>query len=449
MEMTVHCPSCNQELAVPIGASGRKARCPMCSGRFWIPEGKDLMDETVIGWINPGDADVTVEDETEEEMEAPVEAVPPTKTGPEATPAREAMPMAPQRPRRLTDGERAFKEAARHGSYVAEGELARLAAEAEARSKADAEKNAPTSEETTEAPQAAMGQLDVLRIGTNGVEIRFNSHLLEDLIFRGSMPIRCVVCARGGLYEQTDDLIARPIIWQIKGRDSVDRGELTQRYELRLRGQRTGRQVIAAMRPMDELPPPMTNPMPYYVCTKCGPRVTLRGETYSLPTGLMCEMTIPRGAYAMEWVGLINSVRDSGYIYLEEQLQIMEQEAWRAVPQHIRDRLSVWFTLQADERFLAYLIDADFGRSDAGLAGLIITDKRLVYCRFHQHGQVHLDAPGIVQVTDRGGFMELDCRHGDHYRAMVRLRPAEMEQMQHLLEQLGSPVKLQVARSLQ
>ena len=63
------------------------------------------------------------------------------------------------------------------------------------------------------------------------------------------------------------------------------------------------------------------------------------------------------------------------------------------MPERLRQRLSSWFDWGSDENFLIYLPDSDFPRKDDGLAGLALTDKRLVFRKYQKQGVIQIAQP--------------------------------------------------------
>ena len=51
MDLTIRCPECQVELAVPSDAGGRAARCPKCKAKFRVPHFESMLDETVFAWM--------------------------------------------------------------------------------------------------------------------------------------------------------------------------------------------------------------------------------------------------------------------------------------------------------------------------------------------------------------------------------------------------------------
>ncbi len=99
-------------------------------------------------------------------------------------------------------------------------------------------------------------------------------------------------------------------------------------------------------------------------------------------------------------------------------------QAWDKLPSALRKRLAQWCQVRVDELFDLYLPDADLSREDTGNAGIILTDQRLIYCRYHHRGQVERNDPTYtILCKPAGPEVHLVLAHG-----------GERDQMVHLLE---------------
>src|SRR6185369_4240470 len=59
------------------------------------------------------------------------------------------------------------------------------------------------------------------------------------------------------------------------------------------------------------------------------------------------------------------------------------------------------------EKFLLYLNDGDFSSHDQGLAGVVLTDQRLIFHKHHHSGQAVLDQAARLLVRNHGQFSTL------------------------------------------
>ena len=70
-------------------------------------------------------------------------------------------------------------------------------------------------------------------------------------------------------------------------------------------------------------------------------------------------------------------------------------DPWNSLPLAIRIRLGQWYKAQPGEQFQLYVWDMEFSRAEAGLAGLIATDRRIL----HRRGPAMTDMPYEKPIT--------------------------------------------------
>jgi DNA-directed RNA polymerase subunit RPC12/RpoP len=457
MTMQIHCPGCDVRLEVPADSGGRAARCPACGTKFRVPDPKTMLDETVTCWLNLDHLheDEESHDQAIEEMgqriAAEREDEKSDRNGVTAPPPAEEPRSAPPPPPPDDPAEQVETVERTVRRVVSKGG-AKPSSEGEPKSPVRDRKggsfvvaDAPTKSKPikSDAAEAAANAnrpfLSVNETGAYGVKFAFESRWLDSLAFRASMPIR------GMVSDETDQakLIARPLGWVDKATGHFTNiGELEARYELHVRSGQTAREVTKAMSTLDELPPPFNQPMPYYVSRADAGKVSVHCETVATPKGVRCEVTIPSLRYALEWLGRVNGVCGEDYAELEAQTLKFEAEAWRAIPQSVRHRLAAWFDFEGDEKFLGYFNDSDFSKSDAGLAGMVMTTRRLVFCRYHFHGSIGLGKAGTLQAVEDGLFATMFYKSDGSRKKLIRLRREDVDQLADLIAELDCTMEM-------
>ncbi|NJL31492.1 MAG: hypothetical protein HC898_07610 [Phycisphaerales bacterium] len=258
------------------------------------------------------------------------------------------------------------------------------------------------------------------------------------------MPIRG---AFGGNNNRAD-LRARPMVWADRS-GAVIRSvaDVETRYEQPLLPDWIHRDIINAMGIIEGLPRPFCNPMPYFV-DKSHLNLSLSCCTFKRPDGgLTCEVLIASGDVALEWLRNVNGTCGPEYEALERELQIIHSDRWALLPEQVRQRVAVWCRFQTRERFMLYLNDAEMASRDAGLAGLVITDRRMVYHKFHHNGQVDLSSPGTLLLKKMDDFIQLYYEGWNmpgHRVKLVKLKP---EDANNLAANLTEYPTLQIQQS--
>ena len=286
--------------------------------------------------------------------------------------------------------------------------------------------------------------LAVLEINQSGVKFAFDSIWLEQMAFRCSMPVRGVF----GGNKLREDLRARPMVWADRS-GAVIRSvaEVEARYEQPFLPNWNHRDVINAMGIIEGLPRPFCNPMPYFV-DKYHLNLSLSCSTFKRPDGgLTCEVIIVNGEVALEWLRNVNGICGPEYEALERELQILHSDRWAMLPEQVRQRVSVWCRFQTRERFQLYLNDAEMAQRDAGLAGIVITDRRLIYHKFHHNGQVDLASPGTLLMKKMEDCIQLYYEGWNMPGHRVKLIKLKHDDGPTLLTALAAHPTLQVQQS--
>jgi len=499
--MFVHCPHCDAQLDVPAAAAGRPGRCPICKGAFIIPDFHSMLDETVSAWLghehdeddvdrpadaSPADADADAAETPptaelasrrpaekvdapqrpgEDRSSAPTEPTPTASSSPPPKPASPPPASKPPVARDATPEEPAIKITSKGKAvYTVRSAIKRQRPPAvgeaitpqhpappsspESRRDDDRPTARPARRAAANPPNTAYDReavvLHVLDVTAAGVLIGFGSHLLMRPRFRASLPMCCILTGS----EDKHNLIARPLAWVDKaGGKFSNPGEIEAAYEYHVKAHQTPREVADQMRTIDELPAPFNLAMPYYVSTEMSSHVSVHCHTISTPDGVHCEVLIPAAPYALKWLGRVNGVCGEDYERLEQQVLKFEDASWREIPEQVRKRIAGWFDFEPGEHFVGYISDSDFTKKDAGLAGLIITDQRVVYCKYHNHGAFRINDENtwVIAVAD-GPFFDIIYQHDRTRKKIVRLRRDDCEQLGQLLSDVGSTLHIEAAR---
>lgn len=453
---TIHCPQCRVRLEIPDAAGGKAARCPACKIKFRVPDPGEMLDESVVCWLDldrlhaDEDRDETLDatrvhaalsaeqtsagravDQSAGDSASAEQAGQSGTYGladPSSDPAPAPAPDQPVEDKLSLDEAMAEPQpsAGGHGSFVAVDID-------EVMPRPSAEPSTPPAPANREPADPSRAHLQVVDVGAFGVRLRFHVGMFDLPGFRASMPMKCIAAG------PSDHLVARPLPWIDKATGHfTNPGELEARYELNVRPHQSPREVLSLMATLDELPTPFNQPIPYYVSRQKAKDVSLHCETFGTREGVQCEVTIPSGAYALEWLGRVNGVCGEDYAQLEAEVLKFDAKAWRTIPPQVRHRLNVWFDFQAGEQFLGYFNDSDFAKNEAGLAGVVMTDRRVVYCKYHHHGQFNLDEDVLIAAIVDGQFVDLKAKHAGGTRRLVRLRRGDAITLANMLRKLDA-----------
>jgi len=470
MEMTIDCVQCGTPLLVPEEAAGRRARCICCGARFRIPSPGQMLDDTIGHYLVATMEQKYEQEEQEAEAEeagadggrdadgdlsatgtfAGVPAVDPSHDS--TAHVRTTDVMGPASAAEPADadaaGDAGDADAARPGTDVWGEEPSAPAADA-----FDREAYAPVEPGPDIAPAAASAEADaafspslsptdarpylVVRGCTvDGVRLAFDARWLNHEVFRTSMPLRCAVSGS----DKVDELYVRPMIFTRRHRGDGTVHDLESRYQARVSQDRSPRTMVRTIGPLDGFAPPFNQPILYYVHERSRSSSVL-ADVVSVDGRAACEIVIPNGRTAMQWLERVNGRCGPEYALLRTEVQKLGTDAWQRMPDQLRQRISVWCNFQARERFVLYLNDADFTSRDAGLAGIVVTNERLIYHKYRRSRSVSLNQDGVLHISTQGKIARLTL---ESYGRMARCGKVHRNDVAQLVGALADAPRLRV-----
>lgn len=469
MLMTIDCPSCGDPLKVPEDAAGKRARCNHCQGRFVVPSAEELLESTVSHFaleemdIRRGEHDldeasgsgIAAMAEARSRAAARPPAGPPAR--PPASNAGGPDPLerssggtvmgisaVGRNPGAGKPGETAMGvpltldsmggsmaggvPSFDSGSFPAAGSssvgMASVAGERAgqpAGQPAVQTADQPAGQAVSESsdfpqelqPQEARPHLVVRRVSVDGVLLAFDAKWLHHDRFRWSVPVRSAFNGE----PDREKLTARPMVFLDAVVDPAPRARpIELRYEEEVvRKEDTPWGIAGRMGLLQNLRSPFDRPIVYYAhgdaslpAMSC--RVRALGDERHVQ---VCEVLVPNGRVAIEWLAAVNGNCGEEYPLLCEEIERSGQTAWDELPQKVRDRLEPWCGFQRGERFLAYFNDPDFSSSEKGLAGVVVTDKRLIYHKYRRLRSVSLHSPATLHLRKDGIVTRLTVTAGE------------------------------------
>ncbi len=425
----VPCPACQTPLNVPPSAGGRRARCPACGDRFIIPTRTDLLEDTVSGWIEQDVDDVvqTRERESDENhksqiMPAMTESPEPQLIPAEDTPSGETIMGVPFDKQAVASDPPAPKP------------------------KPKPAKKPDEDEEDSEYPRnlrtdPKSPHLVVLKCGSAGVRFAFDAKWLAHEGFRTSMPTRCVYSGNA----ERSKLIARTFVFADRTRGLKTKpADIAAPHDVRSLGDAGPRQIMQMMGTIEGMPNPFLYPMPYYISTRYANKLVHCMTRDRSSGGITAEVVIPDAVCALEWLSRVNGVCGKEFELLERDTSLLHGDRFQELSDVCRGRIQSWCKLRPHEVFQAYFNDADFGRLDEGLAGLIVTDLRVVYCKYHHRGQVRLDnEDAAIVAKHEGRCYSLSLQIGNDRARMCKLHRDKIAEFETALGK-DAALKLEV-----
>jgi len=344
------CPFCQATLRVPREHANKKGRCRVCKAIFSIAAvleqqggGPDVNEDSVVGWLG----------------EDPVARL---RTGLRRQARAEQQAQSALKP---------------HPASPADAPAADQAPQ-------------PPTAKAEEAPRPAvrLGHVDDM-----GAFFLFPPELLYDEHFRLGLPRRCMICGHD------EDLLVHLVIWSSKlperGHFGVHTSYAKSVFDLKQMGAVGGPELLKMLPVVENLPEPYSLPMPYFVCRGCSAVGAIVTDVRYTGDGnvQVCELGICSLQRALEFAEAVCADDGDARRRIQEAIQQSKDNAWKALPVAVRSRIKHWYEPAEDERFLAYIADEDFSKSEAGMAGLVVTDRRLVYRKFAARAEIPLSQP--------------------------------------------------------
>jgi len=333
----VICPHCGARLGVPESNVKANVRCGRCKEKFPVaPPAPNPVEDVVASWLTgedgPGD-DAPLEEDQGMDMNISGEDLM------SAAPPPAAVPDSP-------DG----------------------------------------------APAAAGAKPDarIVKVDAQGTLIEFAPSLLHQPEFRAAFPRQCIRC------DARVHLRAHAVIFAPQLIDSVSLEAEHKAGELVLSNEEvlglTNQQVLDRLSEVPNVPPPGNLPMPYWVCDMCGGSGQVSGQIQvnRETGGGLCRLLIRSPRRALGFIDAALGQNVEGYQAVKDRVEQLVENPWDNLAEVVQHRIQQWFQPRHGEQFLSYTPDRDYARTEDGMAGVLITNQRLIahYSRRHREAPV-------------------------------------------------------------
>jgi len=114
--------------------------------------------------------------------------------------------------------------------------------------------------------------------------------------------------------------------------------------------------------------------------------------------------------------------------------RLIEERDLRRDPYHelsadARHRLAQWFESRGGERFVRFYPDVEFCRVEVGVAGLVLTNQRLVFRKYTVYRDYPLNAPGRMEVRRTAKHAAVDIAAEGRQSASFQLRVSDADRL--------------------
>ncbi len=234
------------------------------------------------------------------------------------------------------------------------------------------------------------------RVDEVGAYFEFPVGLLRDADLRASFPQRCVNCL------SKSNLLCHLLIWggKLPPKDAINVKEMETRRVRRLDELtfKHGSEWFKALEPIEVLPPPFNEPMPFYVCEHCSSVGEITTHTLMHGPQEFCQIGISNLTLALEFYRNNGGHGTPGYQKLLVAGRQQRDNEWQRLPFAVRAKISQWYKPMENENFLGFYADHEFARSERGASGLVLTDRRLIYKKYAANRIYQLETGGSIYI---------------------------------------------------
>jgi len=277
-----------------------------------------------------------------------------------------------------------------------------------------------------------LGHLDDM-----GVFLLFEPALLYREEFRAAFPQRCIIC------NSNEHLLVNQVVWSSKlparGKFGLRESYVPAVHSLRRLGHPTSRGLLAKLERIESMPEPFCLPFPYYVCRTCSAVGAVVTDVRNSGGQEECELGIFSLRVAQDLMRICCGEDCQAYGQIHQALRETRGDTWKALPLAVRSRIRQWYRPLEGERFLGYVADGDFAKTEAGLAGLVLTDQRLVCRKYASLVELPLSEQVEVHLHNKDGHLQLNISGKSGKTANLATSDAASRRLRTLLE--GHKVK--------
>jgi len=397
--VVVACPYCQKRYRVRKETLGRRSRCSNCKDIFKLelPDDKGV-DRQVLDWLA---------DEAQEQTTAQ----PASDSG---SAYQDDVPEGTAAGLKIINDTNGKAALADSGSYLAPG-------------------------------VKAAKDLTLHRIDAMGAYFRFPAEALLSTRFRAGFPRMCANCLT------TKELRIHLIQWTSKVADRgimAGKGETSAAVMSLAELPTTGTTEILNFLPRNEsAPPPFDTPFPYYVCMQCSPIGLMHSNISFHKEGEVCWLNVANLSIAGQFYAAVHGKDNEQYRRLLEHAKKARKDRWQRLPLPVRNRITNWFKAKEGERFVQYWADEDFTKAEVGQAGLVLTNKRLIYKKYHVFREFPLSEPAIITIKGISEGQQIRISGAAKQQAIVKLSSNSWDSFRQELKQVSATIQITEARS--
>ena len=379
-KIVVRCPECSQKYRVSPDKIGARALCK-CGQRFRIARDQPLDEDTVLGWVLEG-----------------------------ADPSSHSV---------------------LGGTGITENPTMK---------QPDRQARQPASRQTQTAAGKPVQRVKLEEIDELGAHFEFPAKTLADEGFRNSFPRHCVSCSTSRLlnvhlivwYEKLpadDPLRMREINHQPIGRWQSFGGSRDDRW-------------LGELPKLKNLGEPFCRPFPFFVCSDCSVEDEIVASLFTVQDTEYCRLCIANLRIAIIFFRNNGGGDSAEYQHLLREYEKQKKDRWRSLPVAVRRQISQWCDIQEHEEFRGFFPDADFGKTERGKAGVVLTNRHLAFHKYSSLREFSLARGGKIYLKPDHKNTVLRIVQSGQKDATVHLESSQAEQLLGELRRSGQPWRI-------
>jgi hypothetical protein len=283
-----------------------------------------------------------------------------------------------------------------------------------------------------EAPAAGPSHqspgLRLVKVDHKGVLFEFPASRLLDAHFRLAMPRSCLHCGTRA------HLQAHVIIFAGRLHDSISLEAEHSAGSLVVTADElkhvSDHDFLARLPRVPNVPQPFNAPMPFWLCDMCNAAGAISGQievNQAAKTG-RCQLLIRNMRRSLEFMAGAGANSDPQYAQLAKLVSDTAENPWDTLSIVVQHRVQQWFHPRVGEAFVAYVPDRDRTRTEDGMAGILITNQRMIHHFAIRHQESPVSEPLWIQLATTG------------VRARLNLKTPTWELKQFTMDRSGMDV---------
>ncbi|MCP4592891.1 MAG: hypothetical protein GY842_19315 [bacterium] len=301
---------------------------------------------------------------------------------------------------------------------------------------------ATTHANLTAKPPPSEPRISFERIDELGAYFEFPIDLLRDADLRASFPHRCVNCL------SKTDLLCHLLVWAAKlpRQDAFNIREMERRTTRRLDEMlfKYKADWLNHLESLDVLPPPFNEPMPYFVCDHCSAVGEITTHTLMHDGAEFCQIGIANLTIALEFYRNNGGRGSPAYQKLLVAGRQQRDNEWQRLPFAVRSKISQWFHPEESEDFMGFYADQEFARAERGAAGLVLTDRRMVFKKYAASREYDLKRGGELFIEATKATATISITQSGQREASLTSHPLAASSLAKTLTEMSFPWKVNV-----